>query len=208
MGRNIFSKSVSWILNPLLVPTLACFIVFYSGHYLQFVEPKLLNAILVVFFSTSFILPSLIIPLMYFQGVIPNFKFVDLKYRRVVLLILLIIYGFSTVLMSRFGFPSILVKTMLAFVLGVALMYITSFFVSLSFHTSAWGALLGLVFYLSLNFALDLRLIFVLCLLVTAIVSTCRMILKMHKPKEIYLAFVLGFLTMSLGMLLLNNMNF
>ncbi len=196
-------KPITWLFHPLLIPLLASLLVFSSGHYLQFIDTKIIKLILLIVFTLSIVLPVLVIPLFYLQSIIPELKMGTKKSRIIALTITLTSYILGLFLMQRYGFPIIIIKLFYALSLNLALLIVAQFFTKLNFHAVGWGSMIGLTLFLSIFFGLELRLVFAIILLISGIVGSIMLILKTCNPKELYPAYLLGIFGMMISMFVL-----
>jgi len=188
-------KFITYLFHPLLIPLLASLLIFYSGHYLQFIDTKIIRLILLIIITLSIILPSLIIPLFYFQAIIPSLKLKTKKSRIIALSITLSTYVLGLFLMQRYGFPIIITKLFYALIINLILLTAAQFFIKLNFHAAAWGSMLGLSIFLSVFFGLELRGFFIIILLISGLTGSALLALNTSKPKTLYPAYLLGIIS-------------
>jgi hypothetical protein len=201
--QKLPAKLISWLFHPLIIPFLGSALVLLSGHYLVFFSTKLVSSILLIFFAFTFALPLLLLPLLYYQRLIPDLSLKNNTKRRYVYLIVLIIYTISAFLMHYVEFPQLLRQLMLAYAFLAAGLILLSFLVRISVHTAAIASLSALTFALILRYDMELHLLFLAGILLSGIIASSRLALKYHKPWEVYLGFVYGFAGMLLIMLTL-----
>ena len=204
MKKHMTARISSLIFHPLLVPSLSCLLILQSGHYLQYVENQLLKAILIVVSTISFFIPLLLIPLFYFQGSLPDLSFKKKKHRILLLTLLFITYSAGIFLMRHYGFPRIITNMFTAYTVGILILTLLQLMLKLSMHTAAWGAITGLCLFININYGQDLRLFFIILIIISGIVGTSRLKVKERKPAEIYWSFLLGCISMLGGMFLLH----
>jgi len=200
MNRSKILKPITWIFHPLLIPILASFIIFSSGHYLQFIDTKIIRLILLIVFTLSIVLPALVIPLFYLQAIIPNLKMQTKKSRIITLTIILSTYLIALLLMQRYGFPIIIINLFYALSINLILLIAAQFFIKLNFHAASWGSMLGLIIFLSVFFGLEMRGLLIITFLINGIVGTSLLILKTCNPKELYPAYLLGLFGMMISL--------
>lgn len=200
--RNI-SKIFSWIFHPLLSPFIATVIVLFSGYYLQLFQANLVFTILFIFFIMTFAMPSIIIPLFYYQKLIPDLFLKKRKYRTKVYLTVFVIYAVSFYLMNRFQFPVLLEKTMISYTITLFILSLISFFAHLSAHSAGTGALTGIVLFLIIKYNTGMELFLSALLIISGFVLTSRMILGYHKAFEVYFGYILGLSVMIAAMFVL-----
>ncbi|MEA1874772.1 MAG: hypothetical protein U9N51_10160, partial [Bacteroidota bacterium] len=144
MKSKTLFKLITYLFHPLLIPLLASLLIFYSGHYLQFIDTKIIRLILLIIVTLSIVLPALIIPLFYFQTIIPSLKLETKKSRIIALSITLSTYILGLFLMQRYGFPIIITKLFYSLIINLILLTAAQVFIKLNFHAAAWGSMIGL----------------------------------------------------------------
>ena len=103
------------------------------------------------------------------------------------------VYGFSHIL-GNWNAPALMRVFVLATAIALVVATILAIFTRISLHTIGWGGLTALVSYLSFANP-DLSLSLAVTVLVSGIVATARLHLNEHTPSQVYLGFIVGFLT-------------
>jgi len=200
---KIPSQIVSVLFHPLIIPTLGCFVVFNSGFYLGLLPQKVMQAVYIVVFVLTFLLPSLIIPALYLQKYITSFSIENRKERILPLAVVAIMYGLSYYFMQRSGFPPILLKFIMASLISIVVSMLVTLKWKISLHTMGLGGLTGLILYLSIAYSLHLHSFIIVVILISGITATSRMIAGDHTPAQVYTGFVGGTIIVALAMALL-----
>jgi hypothetical protein len=193
-------KFSSWVFHPLWLPVISFFLIIQSGHYLQFLDSTIVKAIFLIIFSSSFLLPALIIPLLYYLNLFPNLHFREIKNRQTAIFIVLVIYSLSLLMMLKSGFPEIIIKILIVYIADLFLVLLLLPIFNINVHTTAWSSLLGLVIYLSINYGLDLRNMLIIIVLLNGIIASFQIRIAYHKISEIYSGVLIGALMMFLGL--------
>lgn len=197
-------RIISWVTHPILIPAIACIALYQSGHYLQYIDPQIMRAVMLVVTTFSIILPLLIVPLLYNLYVIPNLKLQTKISRIIVMTVMLAVYGLGLFLMMRYSFPTIIIQLFYAILFTSILVLISQFWGKLNFHGAAWGGLTGFILFLSIHFQLDLRMLLLITFLLSGFSGMAVLKIKQCKSYEFYLAFLLGTTSMLLIMFFLN----
>lgn len=143
-------------------------------------------------FVGTAIIPLLVIPILYFQGLISSFQLAKRRERPLVIGLVIILYLLSLYLVFRFRFPSIIVLFFAGIIAGLIISFITHFFIKPSLHMSGIGAICGLIIALTLTHYLNLFVFLVIGFLVAGIIGSSRLLIKAHSQVEIYLGFFIG----------------
>ncbi len=196
--NNLFSKIVSILFHPLLMPTYALIIIFNSGTHYSFIPGQAQKIIYVLVFLTTFLVPVSIIPFLLQLKVISAFQLNDRKDRLIPLFITAISYYFSFYLLTRLPFH--VPQFIKILVLASAILIIINLFINLkwkiSSHLIGISGLLALIFLYSIVYYANLLYVLVILALITGIVAFARLKLNAHNPKQVYLGFLLGFVGM------------
>jgi membrane-associated phospholipid phosphatase len=196
--NNLFSKIVSVIFHPLLMPTYASIIIFNSGTHYSYIPSQAQKIIYVLIFLSTFLIPVSIIPFLLQLKVIKAFQLNDRKDRIIPLFITAISYYFSFYLLTRLPFhvPQFIKILVLASAILILINLFINFKWKISSHLIGISGLLALIFLYSIVYYANLLFVLVLITLFTGIVAFARLKLNAHSPKQIYSGFLLGFLGM------------
>ncbi len=196
--NNLFSKSISVIFHPLLMPTYALIIIFNSGTHYSYIPPEAQKIIYVLIFLTTFLIPVSIIPFLLQLKLISTFQLNERKDRIIPLFVTAISYYFSFYLLNQLPFH--VPQFIKILILASAILIIINLFINLkwkiSSHLIGISGLLSLIFIYAIVFYANLLYILVLITLISGIVAFARLKLNAHSPQQIYSGFLLGFLGM------------
>ena len=150
---------------------------------------------LVVFLSTI-ILPIMFIPFFYYNKIIKDWYMQKTNERTIPYLITGLIYFFPWYLLGWYE-EKLLLRSFLGvsgvLVLALALLSLKW---KISAHMTGTGGIVGLILGLMLLDNIDLRLFFMIAILVAGLTGTARLVLNSHKPWEVYTGFSFGFCVM------------
>lgn len=197
---KLLSRIVSVLFHPLIIPTLGCYIIFNSGFYIGLLPFKIMQAVYIVVFVLTFMLPALIIPALYLQKYISSFAIDEKKERILPLAIVAVMYSLSYYFMQRSDFPPILVNFIAGGIVSIVIALLVTLKWKISLHTIGIGGLTALVVYLTISFRLELYTYLIVCVLIAGVTGTARMIAGSHTPAQIYSGFGVGFLSMYISM--------
>lgn len=192
---------ISTIFQPLLMPIFSVLLLFvythfrviYADHFWKIIFP-------VVLFS--FIIPSILIYLMFRLRLISD---LSLKVRHERFLpygVTLFSYGFLIFYYYKMGMPSWLIMMMMASIIIMILAIIITLRWKISAHMFGIGGLVGGVMGVS-YFVENSNpyYLFISLFLIAGLVGTSRLILRRHTPSQVYAGFVLGFAVSFLSVL-------
>lgn len=186
---NLLARIFSIVLHPILMPLYALAVVIYTTPYGFMLTSKGRWFLFLTVFVFTFILPILFILLLRMLGWVSSLHMKNSRERVVPLLFAVLscyINGlvFSNIAVLHPLFSRLLV--LLAFLLLI-LAGITRFW-KISIHMSALGAVLALVFSLSIGVLLPILI------LLAGILGSVRLYLHRHTPAQVYVGFALGFI--------------
>ena len=189
------AKVLSYLLHPLLMPGLAILIFINSSTI--FTSAIDLHNRLVLFgmiMISTFLLPSVIILFMYFQGIISSLQMENKKDRTLPFFTISVFYYFTYYFLSGYALPQVFFNILLgAFILSLAVMAV-SYFWKISAHTAGLGGLAGCLWALGLRVQIDFTILFTVIILLAGIAGWARLKLKAHSQAQIYCGFAAGLL--------------
>jgi len=187
------ARFISIIGHPIFHPTWMMLILLLSG--LTRFTPGNDMTFLTVTFSTTCLIPALIIVMLKRWHIIGSFDMEEREDRLGPLFIMvLFLYTalrfFSKVqLLAIFNFylTTVIVVTILAFII--------TFFWKISLHSLSWGCFSACLFIMTTASIRMYLLYFIASILISGIVAAARLKLKSHSNVQIYLGFAMGFAT-------------
>ena len=200
-GLKTLPQTFSIIFHPLLMPTYgALVLLFNSGLYISFMTDSSKNVLLSVIISSTFVLPLVSLPILYFRRL--NQMFSDARQDRILpLVITSLFYYLGYYLMNLMGVPTILRVFILASFAAVCVTLLITFFWKISAHMIGTGGLCGLVFIIMWLYHVDLLFYLIITILISGVAAYSRLSLQAHTPKQIYTGWVIGFIVVSAIML-------
>lgn len=100
-------------------------------------------------------------------------------------------------LFSKVPLPWIFQNLFLANAVIPFVLLALNFKIKISIHTTGFGALLGFLISVSYRAQINLLILLLIVTIIAGIVGTARLALEAHKPSEIYLGYVIGWVTMT-----------
>jgi hypothetical protein len=186
-----FSKYISTILHPVLLPTIATLVYFIlvpTYHPL-----KQIYIIVCLVFLGSYIIPLLLLVLFKSLKLISNYEIEDVKERRlpvISFLVLSFILGKIFFSLPQFKLLSLLFFASFMSLSFVYLLLHLNFKTSL--HLTGISGFTAYIILISLIYKLNLIYLIALLLLLTGLLATARLILKAHSPTELIAGFSAG----------------
>ncbi len=201
---KIFRKlahAFSYTFHPLLMTSVAVFVLFNSGHYLSVVNAGIRDTIFSIFFILTFLLPALFIPVLYYFRLISKLE-IDLRKERLLPLIsTTVIYSLAYYFMQRISMPPILLKIIFSSIVVLLVCTVATFFWKISLHSAGLGGLFGFVIYIGINNNLNVLLVGFIIILVSGFVGSSRLYLTRHNQWQIYGGYLAGVIAVYLTMI-------
>jgi len=197
---NILKKLalfISVVFHPLLMATYGCLLLFFCIQntvydYLTPFDAKWRVTFIVFFFSMIF--PALNIFILFRLKRIPSILLSKPSDRTYPYIITALFYfGLFYLLLDVNIWNSIKL-----FILGggvaILLTSLINFKTKISAHMVGLGGILGLIISVSQLIKFDMTLFYIIIILIAGLVGSARLILDEHKPYQLYLGFLLGFI--------------
>jgi len=193
--NKLFSKIISIIFHPLILPSLGMLVFFNSGSYLDFLPFNAKKIILIIVFVSTFVLPLTFVPFFLFQNIIKSIQMETSKERLIPLAISSLMYFFSFYLLNRLGSPEIINRFILAGAVAILVLLILTFKWKISAHMVGIGGFTGSLIALSFELQINLQYYIICAILFSGFIAFSRLQLKMHSPKQVYVGWFTGLLT-------------
>jgi len=187
------ARLISIVFHPVVIPTLGMLLLLNSGFYFSMLSWEAKRFILLVVFFTTCILPMLTVSILAL-----NQRF-DINMNKstdriIPALAASVFYYIGFVLLGRVTIFPVLKLFMLASILVIVAILVTSFKWKISVHMAAMGSLAGTFFALSFRKGMNPVYALLIIVLVSGLVGTARLALKKHDIWQIVAGYVLGFL--------------
>jgi hypothetical protein len=196
------AKIISIIFHPLLMPVYGMTIIFSAPTlfgYLPFNVKKLLILIMLV---NNVLLPLSLLPFFIRMNIISSWTITERKERNFPLIITTILYCITSFLIFRFNIPVFLKTYIFAASLISLIVTVINFWWKISLHSVGAGALISLVFILSLKMLTPLEWYLISTVVIGGLVLSSRLKLNLHSPQQVWIGLFTGFFGLTLFMML------
>lgn len=190
-----FSRAISFLLHPLLMPTYGLLILFTQVQtYFVYALPEQLRLfVLFMVFINTFIIPSLFMLYLYRKGKITDIQVSNREERFLPLVLTTILFMSTYYLLKSIGLNKIILLMMIAAISAIIVAFIINIWWKISMHLVGIGGLAGVFYGLSYIFQLNITPVITSLLILSGIVGFTRMQLKQHTLGQITAGFALGF---------------
>lgn len=194
---------ISIIFHPILIPLYGIFILFNVGLYIGYVlSPESKQLIYLMIAINTIVLPGSMLLLLRYRNVVSSLQIEDRKQRFLPFLMMLVFYYVTYYLFNEFRLPVILTAFIYGACVSVLVLLILNMKWKVSAHMVGIGGLLGMIYSIC-EFFLDQPHAYLIYIsLIAGFVAYARLKLNAHKPKEVYLGLLVGFLSVYLTVVL------
>jgi len=194
MERSL-AKLLSYLFHPLVITTAGMMILFHSGTSLSVLQPEVKRLTLIITALFTFVFPAAMIIMLYVTKVIDNIDLSERRERILPISLTIILYLFTFFIMREI--PQLTRGHMVFLFCPPAALFVLLLFNNFmkpSIHMAAMGVLLGIILIVIIFYGALIQWMFILAVIVTGLVGSARLILKIHSPREIVTGFMTGFL--------------
>jgi hypothetical protein len=193
---------ISYLLHPLIMPTLGLLIILNSGTYLSLLDPAAKRAIIFIMALGTLIFPLMMLPILFYRKLIlRNWQDTTREEQRIPQFIILVLYIITFIYFRKLPLNHVIHTYMLSVTGLLFILMLLNLKFRVSLNTAALGGLTGLIIALIYLYETPLEGFLILVLLAGGISGTSRMALG-DGWGEILSGFLLGFAVM-LGTILL-----
>ena len=179
----------------MLMPVYGMFLILNTGTHLSLLSFQAKQSILIITLISTAILPVTILPLLFQFKVIKSFRMESARERFIPILITAFFYYTGYLLMKKMGVPTMLNKFVFASLIAVFISAIVSYFWKISIHAIGIGGVTGVIAAISILYRIDLLMLQIFLLIISALTISARLYLGEHNPKQVYAGYFCGFLT-------------
>lgn len=199
--RRIFSLIISVVFQPLIIPSLVFGLVLFVVPESTSIPEAFKNRIFYLIALSTLAIPMVTIFGLRLSGTLKSVHMADLKDRAIPFSVTSIYYTLTVYfLFQKEELDPILWQVLGIIALAIVVLTVVTFFWKMSAHMTGLGGLIAVVVVLGLKFPTFHPLYPLLgSLVLTGLVGTVRLYLEAHKPIEIYVGLLFGFLLCFVG---------
>lgn len=190
------AQFVSIAFHPLLMPLYATWLLLHSGSYLSYTLPAGLQQFLyIVIFVSTFLIPAMTTWLMWQKRWISSLELQERQERHLPFLFSLVCYVASVYLLFKLPVSRLFALTVMAGALAILMTFLINLRWKISAHMVGIGGLMGIFYGYSRYFHFKSVWILVAIAAVAGLIASARLYRGAHRPAEVYVGFVAGFIT-------------
>ncbi len=191
---NSFSRIISYLFHPLLMPLYATAILFNTNNYVAFaITPGVQKIIYLIVFATTYLLPSLTAMLLVQRGAIDSLQMEQTKERNIPFFVTAICFAGCFYLLQKIPMARVLGYSILGASIAIFISFLINLKWKISVHMVGIGGLLGLLYTFSQQMHFNFLMPIILCSILAGALGTSRLLMSAHVPSQIYTGFILGF---------------
>lgn len=195
MTEKAIAKSLSVLFHPIVYPTNGFLLLFFFDKlFIVQINEKAKLYVLSIVFVNTFLLPTALLFIFKKWGIISSLKLENRAERFYPLVVIFLFYAITWFLISRLPLPSLYSYILAVSTILSALAIGINFFFKISLHSMGAAAFSSALLGISYLYDLQLMVIVSIMFLLTGLIASSRLVLKAHKPSQVYLGLVLGFL--------------
>jgi len=190
-----FSKIISIVFHPLLLPTYAFIFLNWAYPYLFF-NLDIINKtrLFVTIFINTFIFPMIAMVIMKKLDFISSLHLPDRKERIIPYIAIIAFYFWTYLVVKNLSVGGFINDILFGVSLSIFLVFFLNGFYKISAHTTASGAFVGLTFFLAFNSVYNIEIPLMIVVLIAGMVGTSRLYLSAHSVFEVFSGYAVGLL--------------
>jgi hypothetical protein len=197
------AKIVSGIFHPLFMPLYGLIILLSAPTFLRYLPANVKNIIFLILLANNVLIPLALLPFFRYRNIISSYNIEEKSERVMPLLTTSILYCTTSFIVFGYQIPFFLKSFIFATSILSILVSMINFWWKISIHSVGAGALTATVFVLSLKMHTQLLWYLVAVILAAGLILTSRLKLNSHNPSQVWVGFLIGFLVISLFILLI-----
>jgi hypothetical protein len=203
---DIAAKIITIVFHPLLMPVYGMAIIFSAPTLLGYLPANVKKLLILIMLINNVLLPVSLLPFFIHRNIISSWAITERKERNIPLIIITLLYGITSYLVLRFPIPVFLKTYVLAALIISLIVTVINFWWKISLHSVGAGALIGLVFILSLKMLTPLEWYLVSTVIIGGLVLSSRLKLNLHSPLQVWIGLFTGFFGLAFFMILFQQL--
>lgn len=189
---DIIAHTLTLVFNPFVIPLFGLLIIFTSPTIFRFISGDMKKLLFVIVFLNNGLLPFALFAYMKSKKMISDWLIYDRAERMVPVFTSAVFYGLTVYIIWRFNIPAFLkifflAATILSFTVGII-----SLWFKVSIHSFGMGALIALVYVLSIKAQAPMIGYLITTIILTGLVVSSRLWLKAHTVPEVTAGLLIG----------------
>ncbi len=189
------------VFQPLLMPSLVFGLLFFGVPQATSLPEAFKVRVFYLIVSSTLLIPMVLMLGLRWSGMVKSLHFEEKSDRRIPFLLVTLFYVLTTYfLKQKTELDPILWQGMAVITTAVALLTLVTYFWKMSAHLTGIGGVLAVTGILGLYFpSLAVAYLLVAALVLGGLVASSRLYLDAHRPAEVYVGLVVGFIICWIG---------
>ena len=192
---------LSVVFQPLLMPSLVFGLLFFAVPQASSIPDSFKVRLFYLIVASTLLIPMVLMLGLRWSGMVKSLHFEEKSDRRTPFILVTLFYLLTTYfLKEKTELDPILWQGLGIIAFAVALLTGITFFWKMSAHMTGIGGVLGVLAVLAIYFpSLNLAYLLVATLLLGGLVASARLYLDAHRPAEVYVGLLVGFVICWMG---------
>lgn len=195
MIEKAIAKTISILFHPILYPIYGFLLLFFFDDYFVIqLNPRAKFSLAGIVTLNTFVMPLLLLYVLKRRKVIQSLSLKTKEERIYPLIIGLVFYLTTWFMIYRLQIFNLYADILLlagiiaAFAIGI------NFFFKISLHSMGAMAFSSALLSISYKYGIQMNSLIIITFLLTGLIASARLVLNAHKPSEVYVGLVLGFI--------------
>ena len=200
-----FFKLISYLFHPLLFSFIGSFLylILTPKHIIKKQE----YIILIIIFMSTYVLPVFVLALLKRMNMIQSYKLDTIEERKFPIIFFIILSFMVGNLLINIQIVDLLAYSFYGIAISLSLTYLFFYAkIKTSLHMIGIGGILSFIIIMSFEYKLNYNLIIAVLFLLSGLIAVSRLALKAHKPKEVYIGFLVGMISQLISYQFYHNM--
>jgi hypothetical protein len=189
--ENRLAKVLSYILHPLLIPTYAILLMYRLPLLVSLPVAAKIWLIIIVF-AFTFLLPALLVYLLYHLKVISSVELDNPRERSIPLIFTSLSFLGLNYILRDSGLPDYFLYILYGALFTLLAGLIVNLVYKISLHMMGWGATVAALISISAMLSVDIPLVIAGAIMISGIAGYARLKINAHNPTQVYLGFLAG----------------
>ena len=192
---------ISVAFQPLLMPSIVFGLLFFGVPQATSIPETFKTRLFYLIMSSTLLIPMALVLGLRWSGLVKSLHFEDRKDRRNPFLLVTAFYVLTTYfLKQKTELDPILWQGMGVITSAVLVLTVVTYFWKMSAHLTGIGGVLAITGVLGIYFpSVTVAYLLVFSTVLGGLVATSRLYLDAHRPSEVYVGFLVGFITCWVG---------
>lgn len=200
-----FYKFISYVLHPLLFSFMGSFLYLYLTP--KHVSKQQEYVILIMVFVSTYVVPILLLALLKKVKMIKDYHLRSIDERKFPILFFIMLSFLIGRAMLSTQMADLLSFSFFGVAFALSFTYLLfNIKVKTSLHTLGIGGIIGFVMVMSYEYQLNFNSLLAGLFIIAGLIGVARLGLNAHRPKEIYIGFLLGLISQFISFQIYQNM--